>query len=167
MKGSLIQSVFNAKTVHKNWICEIEPLISSIFENNGKILNTQIDNKVIAFKKSECQFGEWFEIHFPLFTQFEDIEDLLQNIKKNHNGFSNIYTKLYNLLFDIPENSSIFSADLSTPLRNLTISENETVKLYWQYLERSSDEFLNNMNVLEAKVKAVKGSDLKKFLEEV
>lgn len=142
-KEHVLEHLRAAKASHVKWVQRAKKLISGI----------EIQEEAIPVDSTACEFGTWF------YSDGQKLNALANNplesmskIEQLHFLLHDIYSNIFNIYFNQPKKG--FFSKLFGQKREVSSSEKEVAKEYYQKLESTSTELLYEINRLERRLLA-------------
>jgi len=163
-KSSMLQNIYDAKRAHKEWVRKADRLVNGLDGYQGKKVDLKVDKTFIPLDSSACKFGQWFDTYSGHLAKFNSIGRFINRIEEHHNALHATYSHIYSIFFVVPQKRSILHKIITLNSKKVSESEREKAKIYLTYLQNSSKELLEVLDVLEDKIKALDYNQLRDFL---
>ncbi len=163
-KALILQTIFDAKRAHKEWVKRAEKLVNGLQGYKGERVDLNVDKTFIPLDSSSCKFGQWFDTYGVELSKFESIGKFVKRIEEHHNALHETYEKIYEIFFVLPEKRSFLEKLITFNSKKVSELDREKAKIHLTYLKKSSKELLEVLEVLEDKVKALDYNELRDFL---
>jgi len=154
-KSSMLQNIYDAKRAHKEWVRRADRLVNGLDGYQGKKVDLKVDKTFIPLDSSACKFGQWFDRYSEHLAKFNSIGRFINRIEEHHNALHATYSHIYSIFFVLPQKRSILHKIITMNSKKVSKSEREKAKIYLTYLQNSSKELLEVLDVLEDKIKAL------------
>jgi len=163
-KATMLQNIYDAKRAHKEWVRKADRLVNGLDGYQGKKVTLNVDKTFIPLDSSSCQFGQWFDTNAHKLEKFDSIGRFINRIEAHHNALHATYAKIYSIFFVLPEKRSLLHKIITFNSKAVSDTEREKARIHLEYLQKSSKELIEVLEVLEDKIKALDYNDLRNVL---
>jgi len=156
VKSAILQEISDAKIAHRRWVKRAEHLVSGL----------PVDKEFIPLEADSCKFGKTFlygEVGREL-RIFEVFKYDLEQVEYLHTSLHDLYAKIYEIFFVIPEKRSFLYKLTHFDSNNPNKQEKEEAEKYLLSLKETSSELIKMLDKVEAKVREANLVDLSRQL---
>jgi hypothetical protein len=163
-KATMLQNIYDAKRAHKEWVKKADRLVNGLDGYQGKKVDFNVDETFIPLDSSACQFGQWFDTYATYLAKFDSIGRFINRIEEHHNALHTTYSHIYSIFFVVPKKRSLLHKIMTLNSKKISEVEREKAKIHLTYLQNSSKELLEVLEILEDKIKALDYNELRGLL---
>ena len=163
-KATMLQNIYDAKRAHKEWVRKADRLVNGLDGYQGKKVDFNVDETFIPLDSSTCKFGKWFDTYAIHLAKFNSIGRFINRIEEHHNALHTTYSHIYSIFFVLPQKRSLLHKIMTLNSKKVSESEREKAKIHLSYLQNSSKELLEVLQILEDRIKALDYNELRSFL---
>jgi hypothetical protein len=133
-----------ARASHARWVRRAKHLIEGL----------PISEDMIPIDSTSCEFGMWFYHEGMKFKSNPELLKYLNSIEEKHNHLHDIYLKIYKIYF-VDTRVSWYRSILTNKHREVSPNECAYAKVYFDSLEKVSEELLALLEKLEIQLRAL------------
>ena len=152
----LLQKMQDAKRAHLRWVKNAENLVEKF---HG-------EEDVAALRTTTCGFGYWFYSSGQKLREIKTIGNIMNRIEVHHDNLHDSYADIYNIYFTVPLERPFFKKVITFNSKKITKTEQEMARVHFKYLNRSSKEILELLNILEQKIKGLEYTEIQKLKDD-
>jgi len=149
-KSTIHKYITDAKRAHLAWVRKAEHLISGL----------PVSEDMIPLEATTCNFGRWLYDDGSRLRMISHVSEVLDEIERHHNDLHDRYTEIYKIFFVMPNKKSLLQKIFTFNSKEVSKSDIEKAKAYFQSLKKSSEYLLDAINTLERKVNLMNYTDL-------
>ena len=141
-KDEILRQIHNARKAHISWVQRAKALVAGV----------PLSEDQIPMNATECLFGKWFYdegIRLKKLPGFEIIDD----IERQHIDLHEEYLKIFQIFFG--QKPSLLGKLLPFFKKKVTPEERQHAKIILADLEKTSNELLDILSLLERRVEAL------------
>lgn len=154
-KAHILQSIYNAKRAHKEWVKRADKLVNGYNGYQGKQVDIKVDKSFIPLDSNSCEFGQWFHNEAKILSKVDIVGSLIQSVEEYHEVLHESYSHIYTIFFVSTQQRSFLHKIVTFNSKKVSESEREKAKTYFKSLKKSSSELIAVLGVLEDKIKAL------------
>ena len=149
--ATIMQQTSDAKVAHIRWVKKADHLISGL----------PVEKEFIPLEPTDCVFGKWLYSQGSQLRTQDSLMHLIEKIEKYHDELHDIYGKIYQIYFMMPQHRTLLQKIITFNSKEVTQNEIKEAKQYYAILEQISEKLLLAIKEFEVNVKELNYDDLK------
>ena len=148
--AQIYRDISDAIIAHQTWVRKVNHLVSGLPVKEG----------AIPLDPAMCHFGQWLYSEGYKLHKIESLHDMIETIENHHNDLHDAYTIIYEIYFIIPKHRSVLEKLFAFQADNITPTEHEEAKYYFEDIQKSSQNLISSLKILQKLIKELNYTDL-------
>ena len=145
-KEHILEHLRAAKAAHIKWVQKAKLLINGL----------DIQEDAIPVDSTECKFGKWFYSDGQILNALSNNPlECMQHIETLHFNLHDTYLKIFSIYFSEEKKTGFFAKLFGVKRKEPSVSEKELAQNFYDEMEQTSKELLDEINRLERRLIAV------------